>query len=710
MTKLLRVSRIRLLGLVPMAALLLMTASMPAQQLQDPPTTKGHAKATQPASVPGQNGPDRSSSYYHYGLAQLYEEMAVSAGRPDYATQAVEEYKLALNADPNSVLLQDGLAELYLKLGRVQEAISTAKDQVKRNPDDVKAHTLLGQVYVRLLSDMQGAQSTQMLQSAIGEYETIARLQPDDLDSKLLLGQLYALNHDSAKAEAEFKSAQQLDANSEDVVLNMAKLYDDEHNTQRAADTLLAVPPQDRTARMEFNLGVYFDELKKPKEAAAAYKRSLDIEPDNPDAQRALAGALQEDNHLDEALALLNTMVAADPTDVVAEMRISEIERLQGHYNDALASLEKAKAQTSPDMQEEVSYNEALIYDALGKYDQAVGVLTGVLDSTSNPQGKYTEDEKRNRATFLNRLGNVYSEQNKVADAVATYKQMADLGGDYAHDGYMGEVDAYREAHQWKDAFAAAEAAAKVEPKDHGVQMVYAEQLADMGQVDQALALAKAQLTGDADDRDTLQGLASIYIRLKRYKEAGQQLDKAELLSTKPAEKLDVYYIRGELYDRQKMYDQAEAEYRKALAIDPQNAGVLNNLGYMLADQGEKLPEALKMIRRAVELEPQNPAYLDSLGWVYFKTGQYPLAEENLRKAIERTSGDPAILDHLGEVYEKTGNLKLAVAQWERSMTEYAHSLPADADPEDVAKVQRKLESARVKLAKLTSSTDKDAK
>jgi tetratricopeptide (TPR) repeat protein len=337
-------------------------------------------------------------------------------------------------------------------------------------------------------------------------------------------------------------------------------------------------------------------------------------------------------------------------------------------------------------------------------------VLTSVLDSTSNPQGKYTDDEKRNRATFLNRLGNVYSEQNKVAEAVATYKQMADLGGDYAHDGYMGEVEAYREAHQYKDAFAAAETAAKAEPKDHGVQMVYAEQLADMGQVDQALTLAKAQLTGGADDRETLENLASIYLRLKRYKEAGQQLDKAELLSTKPLEKLDVYYIRGELYDRQKMYDQAEATYREALAIDPQNAGVLNNLGYMLADQGQKLPEALKMIRRAVELEPQNPAYLDSLGWVYFKTGQYPQAEENLRKAIERTSGDPAILDHLGEVYEKTGNLKLAVAQWERSMTEYARSLPADADPEDVAKVQRKLESARVKLAKLTSSADKDLK
>jgi Tfp pilus assembly protein PilF len=120
----------------------------------------------------------------------------------------------------------------------------------------------------------------------------------------------------------------------------------------------------------------------------------------------------------------------------------------------------------------------------------------------------------------------------------------------------------------------------------------------------------------------------------------------------------------------------------------------------MLADRGVRLSEAQAMIRKAVDLDPQNGAFLDSLGWVYYKQGQYALAEENLRKANERISTDPTVHDHLGEVYEKTGNLKLAVAQWERSMTEYAHSLPADADPVDVSKVQHKLENARVKLAK----------
>jgi tetratricopeptide (TPR) repeat protein len=130
----------------------------------------------------------------------------------------------------------------------------------------------------------------------------------------------------------------------------------------------------------------------------------------------------------------------------------------------------------------------------------------------------------------------------------------------------------------------------------------------------------------------------------------------------------------------------------------------LNYLGYMLADKGIRLPEALKLIRKAVDLEPTNGAYLDSLGWAYFKLGQYEEAEENLRKAVERDQTDPTVHDHLGELYEKTGRIRLAAAQWELSLAEYAKSAPADVEPGDVAKVQRKLESARVKLAKQESA------
>jgi Flp pilus assembly protein TadD len=125
----------------------------------------------------------------------------------------------------------------------------------------------------------------------------------------------------------------------------------------------------------------------------------------------------------------------------------------------------------------------------------------------------------------------------------------------------------------------------------------------------------------------------------------------------------------------------------------------------MLADNGIRLPEAVKLIRKAVDLEPMNGAYLDSLGWAYFKLGQYELAEENLRQAVERDQTDPTVHDHLGELYEKTGRIRLAAAQWELSVAEYAKSAAADVEPGDMAKVQHKLESARVRLAKQDSAT-----
>jgi len=644
---------------------------------------------------------DRSSAYYHYGLAHIYEDMAVNAGRPDYATQAVEEYKLALDADPNSTVLQDGLAELYFKIGRIREAVSSAQDQIKKNPNDVTAHELLGKIYLRSLGDMQSQQSAQMLQLAIGEYETLAQLKPKDVETRLLLGQLYGLNHDSAKAESEFKAAQGIDGGSEDVVLNMYRLYTEQGDFQRAANVLKSIPVEERSSRIDFALGATYDQLRKPKEAVASYRRALEDDADNVDAQRGLANALLSDGQLDEALKLFTAIVTAEPQDAQSMVKIADIQRQQGHYDQALATIEKAKPLAQDSV--ELNYNQALIYDSLGRYDDAVGVLKNLLSGTAHPDGKYSDQETGNRAIFLERLGIVYKEQNKTPEGIDVYKQMVAMGGDFARSGYQGQVDVYRDAHMWKEATAVAAEAAKALPKDVSVQLMYAGQLADTGAAKEGIEIAKTQLAAGKgkDDRESHLALANIYIRLRQWADANTELTAAEELSAKPEEKLYVYFLRGTLADRQKQYDAAEAQFRKALTIDPQNATILNYLGYMLADRGVRLSEALTMIRKAVELDPQNYAYLDSLGWAYYKTGQYALAEENIRKANERNSGDPTIHDHLGEVYEKTGKLKQAVAQWERSLTEYSRSLPADADPEDIAKVQHKLDNARVKLSKV---------
>jgi tetratricopeptide (TPR) repeat protein len=546
-----------------------------------------------------------------------------------------------------------------------------------------------------------------VLQLAITEYETLARLKPKDLETHLLLGQLYGLDHQSIKAEEQFKIARALDNNSEEAVLNMARLYSEEGQTEQAVTVLSSIPPDDRSGRIDLALGASYDEQHKYKEAAAAYRAALEDEPDNADAQRALGTALMNDDQLDAALVIYKQLAAADTSDIGPVVKIAEIERRQGHYDQSLVTLNKAATLPGASDNLELNFNQAVLYDAMGKYDQSIQTLKGVLLSTAKVDGKYSDPEKSNRAIFLDRLGIVDREANKTQDAADAYKQMAAMGGEYAARGYQGEVDTYRDAHMWKEALAVAAQSAADNPKDKSVQLAYAFNLADTGEPEKGLALAKAQLTGSPGDRDTLIAIASIDMRLHRSADALQNLDKADAISSKPADLEYTDLLRATVYDHDKQYEQAEAQYNKVLAIDPDNSTVLNDFGYMLADRGVRLPEALIMIQKAVKLDPQNGAFLDSLGWVYFKMGQYSLAEENLKKAIARTSSDASIHDHLGEVYEKTGQLQLAVAQWERSLSDYAQSLPADVEPEDVAKVKHKLEDARVKLARVGPTAGK---
>jgi tetratricopeptide (TPR) repeat protein len=199
-------------------------------------------------------------------------------------------------------------------------------------------------------------------------------------------------------------------------------------------------------------------------------------------------------------------------------------------------------------------------------------------------------------------------------------------------------------------------------PGSRELKMVLASQQADMGDADKALKDVRAMLRGDAnpnsDDRQVYITLSQMYSRLRRFSDAEQALDKAEQLSSKPEDKEYIWFLRGSTLEREKRYPEAEEQFKKVIASDPDHASALNYLGYMLADQNMKLEEALGYIKRAVDLDPSNGAYLDSLGWAYFRLGKYEMAEDNLLKASQKINTDPTVHDHLGDLYQKTGRLK----------------------------------------------------
>lgn len=672
--------------------------AQPAQQHKAPASAQQSSPAPQAKPAVDAGKPDKAASYYHYALGHMYEEMMAMYGRSEYATKAIEEYKLAIENDPNSEFLNAALAEMYARTGRIRDAVLEAQDILKRDPNNLLAHKLLGRVYLRSLGDMQsGTQSREVLKLAIEQYQALTKIEPGNADNHMLLGRLYILNKDYQGAEGEFKTAMKLDPSEEEAVTSLALLYNEEGDTKKAIETLNAVPEASRTAKMYAALGYTYEQQKDYKQAIAAYREALKQDKENVDAMRGLAQNLLNDGQTDAALSEFRMVQDADPQDPQASLRLSEIYRRQGKFDLAMENLKKAQALTQDSL--EVSYNEAIILEAQGKYDDAATVLQKLVARTTAPDGNYSAGERNNRALFLERLGNIYREAGKPMTAADTYRKIIDLGGDEAARGYQELIDLYRDQKQWSDANRTAQEAVAKLPKDKNLKMALALQLADDGKSDQAIQMGKSLLKGTPEDRDTYIQLSQLYARLKRWKDAEDAVAQAEKLADKPEEKEYMQFILGSIYERQKKYEQAEQAFRQVLQIDPNNSQTLNYLGYMLADRNTHLDEALNLIKHAVQLDPQNGAYLDSLGWAYFRLGKYDEAEENLRRAADKTPNDATVQDHLGELYAKTGKLKLAAVHWERALNEWSKSVPADVDQQDVSRVQKKLENTKVKLA-----------
>jgi len=207
----------------------------------------------------------------------------------------------------------------------------------------------------------------------------------------------------------------------------------------------------------------------------------------------------------------------------------------------------------------------------------------------------------------------------------------------------------------------------------------------------------------DKEDHQNYITLSQIYEKAKRDAEMAAALDKAEKFAEDDDQRQTVVFLRGAMFERQKDFDKAEAEFRKVLAQDPDNASALNYLGYMFADRNIRLDEAYEMIKKAVDLDPGNAAYLDSLGWVYFRQGKLHEAELALKQALQRFSKDPTIHDHLGDVYFEQDDLRQAVIQWEAALKEWRRNAPSERDDEQIAKLSTKLESAKVSLAQQTA-------
>ncbi len=669
---------------LPISLLAQAPAEQPASSAAAPAVTK------QPSSV-------KAAAYYHFSLGHLYEELAGTYGnRSDYVNKAIENYRLAMKEDASATFLVEDIAELYRVSGRIREAVEEAQNALKTNPDDLNARRVLAHIYTQQIGDAQANHIDEgMARRAVEQYKIITEKDPKDTDSLVMLGRLDRVLNDSVDAEAAFKKALAIDADNEDAVTGLASVYSDRGDNRSSSELLERLTKKNPSPRALMILANSYDSMHEYALAADAYKKALELDPSRVEVKAALAQDQALSGQYEGALQTYREISESNPQDAQPYLGMAQIYRQQKNFAQAHKMIDKAK-DLDPDNLD-IRDSEVGLLEDEGKTAEAITTLKSLLDTTA--RRNYDTQQRGIRARMLEQLGLLYRSNDQYDEAVEAFRQIAVLDPDLGGRAEAQVLDTYRIAKDYTKAQQESEAAAKKFPNERTIHEVRAQLLADEGKTDLAIAELKKLLDGK-NDRETYLAMADVYQKARNYAEMGKVIDAAEKLSQTKEDKATVLFMRGAMYEREKKYDLAEKEFRQVLDVDPTNASALNYLGYMLADQNVRLQEAQELIKRAVDLDPNNYAFLDSLGWVYYRLNRLDDAEQQLTHSLQLMSKDPTIHDHLGDVYFKEGKIKEAIAQWESSLKNFNSSSPADAEPDEVSKVQKKLDSARVRLAK----------
>src|SRR5580700_2930938 len=663
---------------------------------------QGSSSAVPTKQADAASTPAHSDSYYYFALGHLDEQRYETTRRPELAAQSIEAYKKALDLAPGSTVIMERLAEIYAKSQRVREAEVQAQNVLKLDPDDVNAHRLLAQIYVHALGDMSaGDLQKENLAKAVEQFQAILRIQPDDTYSALWLARLYRFQNHHEEAEKVLRATVNRDPSNGAALEQLSQLLVDEGRSQEAITLLTQAAGESASPDIYDLLGDAYAQSKDFAKSEDAYRKAVEEDPDDPTHVHGLAQALMSQEKFAEALEQYKRLSELEPSTWENFLRMSELYRRMGKFDEAESALLRSK-QLSPDNLE-VLYNEALLYEEQGRYDDAVKILNDAINGVKNqtagterPGGAGGEGSNVSALAILyEQLGHAYTAQENYPGAIRTFEEMGKLGPEVHKRAEMLLIDAYRQSRDLDRAIAETKKGLEVSPKDQGLTVTLAMLYGEKSDTDTATKLLNSLLQGNDGDQGIYVDIAQVQERGRKYADAEQSAQKAEQLAHDDGDKETTWFMMGAIYEREKKFDQAEEQFRKVLAVNPNNAAVLNYYGYMLADRGVRLEEATAMIQKAVKLDPNNGAYLDSLGWAYYKQNKLAEAEEYLRKAAERQSHDPTILGHLGDVYMKLGQTERAANCWERALTEWQKSAPADYEAEKVNDIDAQLKNLK---------------
>jgi len=381
---------------------------------------QGSGKRPQ-ASAPEVKSADKATAYYHYSVAHMYAELAATYNnRGDYFSKAIENYRLALKADPSASYVSEELSDLYIQSGRLREAVADAEEALKQNPNDLNSRRLLARIYARLIGESQQRVDESYVRKAIEQYSKITQADPKDTEAWVMLGRLQKIAQNSTEAEKSYKKALENDADNEDALTGLAMVYADLGDSKNAADMLKKVAEKNPSGRSLAALASAYEQMREFGLASETLKKAVELTQGSPELKRALAQNLLLSDRLDESLAVYQELVGEDAKDIQSQLRISQIYRQKRDFAKAHEAADKAKAMDPNNL--EVRYNEVSLLEAEGRTQEALAMMKELVASTTKKT--YNASERGNRVLLLERMGVMQRAAEQFGPAVETFRQI----------------------------------------------------------------------------------------------------------------------------------------------------------------------------------------------------------------------------------------------------------------------------------------------
>ncbi len=509
-------------------------------------------------------------------------------------------------------------------------------------------------------------------------------MQPNSFLGSYLAGRYASSKHDTEQAKRYMRRALDYEPGNRRILEQafLLELMGGDWNVSRdLADRLITIEPSHPFARLFRGIDEFHD--GNHKGAHAHFIASNEGPLAGLISKIAQAWILSDQKQYDKAMKLLNEKSDKDWVRDYQQYHRALIADLNGKTKDANKAYSRLYRKYHQMVRLVGSYSQFLAKN--GQEEKAVEVLTSHfkksryrhpdLDQlltqikTKTTIVPYVSNSKEGLSEIFFSLGDRRAENGGIDDGLIFLQMARFLRPEFAAADYSLANLLYR-ARKFDRSLVFLNNVKPTTPIWLDAQILKAQTLSAKGASDTALELLGALAPQNENDIDLFNALAKLNLDDKKYAESSLNYSKAlSLLPHKEPKDWFYFYGRGISYERQKMWDKAELDFKEALRLSPNQPEVLNYLGYSWVDQNLHLQQALTLIRKAVKLKPNSGYYVDSLGWAYYRLGKYKDAVGLLEKAVSLQPDDPVINDHLGDVYWRVGRHNEARYQWKQVLS-----------------------------------------